>query len=85
MPEMMMSMGMKKSKPSMAPVMEMEMEKARMKHLCDARPRVAHVAPGAGAGVLTGGAAHPRWHLGPRRKKVRGRRRVRRVSKGQKR
>jgi hypothetical protein len=85
MPEMMMSMGMKKPTLLMAPVMEKEKEKAAMKHPCDAHPRVARVVPGAGAGVPTGGAAHPRWRLGPRRKKVRGRRRVRRVSKGQKR
>jgi hypothetical protein len=88
MPEMMMSMGMRKSTPPMPPVMvEKEKEKAAMKHLCDAHPRVVRVVPGAGVGVLTRGAVHPRWRLRqrPRGKKVRGKKRVRRVSKGQKR
>jgi hypothetical protein len=84
--EMMMLMRMKKSTSPKEPVMvEKEKEKASVKHLFDAHPRVAPVVPGAGAGAPTGGAARPRWCLRPRRKEVRVRKRVRRASKGQKR
>ena len=52
MPEMMMSMGMKKLTPLMVPVMEeKEKEKAAMKHPRDAHPPVTHVVPGVGGGV----------------------------------